>query len=34
METARSLYRHLGFTDIPAYYNNPLDEVVYLELSL
>lgn len=34
METARSLYRQLGFTDIPAYYNNPLDEVVYLELTL
>lgn len=34
METARTLYRQLGFTDIPAYYNNPLDEVVYLELSL
>jgi ribosomal protein S18 acetylase RimI-like enzyme len=34
METARSLYRQLGFTDIPAYYNNPLDDVVYLELNL
>lgn len=34
METARSLYRQLGFTDIPAYYSNPLDEVVYLELEL
>lgn len=34
METARMLYRQLGFTDIPAYYNNPLDEVVYLELTL
>jgi putative acetyltransferase len=34
METARSLYRQLGFTDTPAYYNNPLNDVVYLELDL
>ena len=32
METARSLYKKLGFTVIPAYYNNPMDEVVYMEL--
>jgi ribosomal protein S18 acetylase RimI-like enzyme len=34
MESARGLYRQLGFTDIPAYYSNPIDDVVYLELSL
>ena len=34
IETARSLYKKLGFTVIPAYYNNPMDEVVYMELKL
>lgn len=34
METARSLYRKMGFNIIPAYYHNPLEEVVYMELSL
>ncbi|MCK9408575.1 MAG: GNAT family N-acetyltransferase [Bacteriovoracaceae bacterium] len=34
METARALYTKLGFTVIPAYYNNPMDEVVYMELLL
>jgi putative acetyltransferase len=34
METARSLYTKLGFIVIPAYYNNPLDEVVYMECLL
>jgi putative acetyltransferase len=34
METARFLYAKLGFNVIPAYYNNPLDEVVYMELKL
>lgn len=31
MEIARSLYQQLGFTVIPAYYHNPLEEVVYME---
>lgn len=34
METARALYTKLGFKIIPAYYNNPMDEVVYMELKL
>jgi len=34
MQTARSLYKKLGFTVIPPYYNNPMDEVVYMEKKL
>lgn len=34
METARALYKKLGFVTIPAYYNNPMEEVVYMELKL
>ena len=34
MAAARSLYTKLGFEIIPAYYDNPMDEVVYMELTL
>lgn len=34
MESARSLYTKLGFTIIPRYYDNPMEEVVYMELTL
>jgi ribosomal protein S18 acetylase RimI-like enzyme len=34
MESARKLYTALGFTIIPPYYHNPMEEVVYMELSM
>jgi putative acetyltransferase len=34
MRNAVSLYRSLGFKDIPAYRENPMPSVVYLELDL
>ena len=34
MGTAEAMYRRLGFVDIPAYYDNPLPDAVYLELTL
>ncbi len=34
LTAAMTLYRRLGFREIPAYYDNPMDEVVYWEKEL
>jgi len=34
MDEAISLYRAIGFKEIPPYYNNPSPETLYMELSL
>ncbi len=34
LEVAVAMYRDMGFVEIPAYYNNPIDDVIYLELVL
>ncbi len=34
METARALYRDLGFVEIPPYYHNPISGSHYLKVKL
>ena len=31
---ARTLYKSMGFVRIPAYYDNPLDGVLFMQLDL
>ena len=34
MESAEKIYRSLGFQEIEAYYDNPIEDALYLELTL
>ena len=34
METALNIYYKIGFYEIDPYYNNPYEEIVYLEKKL
>lgn len=34
MDQAIAMYRSLGFTEIPPYYNNPYDTAMFMELEL
>ncbi len=34
LEPALNLYKHLGFEEVAAYYENPLPGVVYMRLKL
>ncbi|MCW5699274.1 MAG: GNAT family N-acetyltransferase [Rhodospirillales bacterium] len=34
LQEALTLYRAMGFVDVAPYYDNPLDEVVFMELTL
>ncbi len=34
LNEAKQLYRSMGFVEIPSYYDNPLDDVTYMEMAL
>jgi len=34
MQSARALYRDLGFAPVASYYDNPLPDVMYMALEL
>ena len=34
LETAIRMYRKLGFVEIPHYYENPIEDIIFMEKEL